>query len=411
MDKRMARLGVMIVLIVALGSACGQNSKNEDNNGWDVSDPLDDAGGSDATSPPVGAPGVMVLVDAQEVQLREGVSDVVDFVVPQGSVAVTITVAGASLSEMYALDSWTGPEGTVLVQENWVEDEPNRFAAFGLPTTICHTICDNRIAASEAAFATIAPNNPAATVLPGAHQIKVYGVRPTQTAMSPSNSRVKVTIHAKVMDAEPQTGVLDLNIHFTGSNGWSAATAPNDPAFQAVIDGVNQIYSQVGIELGEIAYHDVDPQFQVIESLQGAGSDMMQLLSTVSEGALNGANLFFVEEIKSPVGTILGIAGGIPGPVLVPGTGRSGVVVGTTTIQGGPTLAHVVAHELGHYMGLFHTTENLGGLAGPAHDPLPDTPEGDESYLMHASGAGGTLSPWQGKVMRLNPWVRQMEVE
>lgn len=406
---------------------CGNDNKRGQGSsdaGWDLGTPGegDDTGpaipGHDAVIIPPGTSGVVTLMDAREVQLQDGVSEVVDFVVPPGTVAVTVTVEGTHWGEMYALESWTGPEGSVLVQENWPEDEPNQLAALGMPTTICHTLCSNRIAASEAAFAAIAPNNPEATVVAGAHQLTVYGIHMGQTSIDLSNSNAFVTIHAKILDAEPQTGILDLNLHFTGSNGWTAQSAQQDPVFAALMDGVDEIYSQIGIEIGEVAWLDADTRFQVIETIQGENSDLMELFSQTPSGALNAVNLFFVEEIKTPPeaaifggGTILGIAGGIPGPVIVPGTGRSGVAVGTVLVEGGPQLHQVVAHELGHYLGLFHTTENLGGFIGPAHDPLPDTPEGDESYLMHASGAGDTLSPWQGKVMRQNPWVRHQEAE
>jgi hypothetical protein len=411
----MNKVGWVVALIAvsaALIGGCGKDEGRDQgvDTGWDVGDPLDDAG------VPHGPGEIATLVDRQQVQLSNGFSETIDFEVPTGAIAVTVTVEGANFAEMYSLDTWTGPEGTVLIKEGWVRDEPNQLANFGFPTTICHTLCSNRIVASEAAFATIAPNNPEAILKPGSHQIKIQGIVLTQTTIAPSNSVVKVSVHAKIMASEPATGVLDLNIFLTGANGWTAATAPTDPAFVAMLESVDGIYSQVGLSLGEIAYFDVDSRYRVLESIQGATSDMMQMFSTMPEGALNAANLFFVEEIQSPFGglgggTILGIAGGIPGPVLVPGTGRSGVAVGTKLVAGGPSLAHVVAHELGHYLGLFHTTENLGGLIGPAHDPLPDTPQSDESYLMHASGAGDKLSPWQGKVMRQNPWVRHLEVE
>ena len=65
-----------------------------------------------------------------------------------------------------------------------------------------------------------------------------------------------------------------------------------------------------------------------------------------------------------------------------------------------------MAHEAGHFLGLFHTSEQNFGLGGGIHDPLPDTPDNDESYLMFNTGAGDKLSPWQGRVMRSNPWVR-----
>ena len=72
--------------------------------------------------------------------------------------------------------------------------------------------------------------------------------------------------------------------------------------------------------------------------------------------------------------------------------------------QGAPAQVETtVAHEVGHFLKLFHTSEqSFTGI----HDPLPDTPDNDASYLMFNTGEGNRLSPWQGRVMRSNPWVR-----
>ena len=69
-----------------------------------------------------------------------------------------------------------------------------------------------------------------------------------------------------------------------------------------------------------------------------------------------------------------------------------------------------MAHEIGHFLGLFHTSEQA--IFGPQiHDPLPDTPENDDAYLMFNTGSGDLLSEWQGQVMRSNPWVSHPEPE
>jgi hypothetical protein len=61
-------------------------------------------------------------------------------------------------------------------------------------------------------------------------------------------------------------------------------------------------------------------------------------------------------------------------------------------------LAHVMAHEGGHWLGLFHTSEITGTL-----DQMPDTPEGQagNTYLMYpAVGGGTTISSGQAAVLR-----------
>ena len=85
----------------------------------------------------------------------------------------------------------------------------------------------------------------------------------------------------------------------------------------------------------------------------------------------------------------LGIAAGIPGPNGIPGTAASGVMVSVDThLDGdGETLltdlmGETMAHEVGHQLGLFHTTEDTG----TEHDPIGDTPECDVEYDLDGDG-------------------------
>ena len=124
----------------------------------------------------------------------------------------------------------------------------------------------------------------------------------------------------------------------------------------------------------------------------------------------NGLNFVFVEQILGDGGgTILGQSAGIPGPA-IQGTGASGVLVATLgdpafwnasewTIAG-----NTMAHEGGHFLGLFHPTERCGAdpttacpesglrtLPAWFHvDPIPDTPACPSS---RDTNRDGILSP------------------
>ncbi len=100
------------------------------------------------------------------------------------------------------------------------------------------------------------------------------------------------------------------------------------------------------------------------------------LRATALDGDLQGINLFFVADFLDDPGT-LGVAAGIPGPVGIDGTHGSGVVLSVEGHMNGRgevltgMLGETMAHEVGHQLGLFHTTE----AGGDSFDLFDDTPE------------------------------------
>jgi hypothetical protein len=89
---------------------------------------------------------------------------------------------------------------------------------------------------------------------------------------------------------------------------------------------------------------------------------------------VNGAvNLFFIKDFSSS--GILGIAAGMPGSMGIANS-WNGVLIGLMAHASGSTLnpqllGETAAHEMGHQLGLFHTTE----MGGTVFDILTDTPE------------------------------------
>jgi hypothetical protein len=302
------------------------------------------------------------------------------------------------------------------------------------------------------------------------------------------------------------TGTLDLEVYLaTDPNGPlpNADAVVANPATARFVSKLSEFFGHAGICLGTVTFRDIPdwartryaPAGQVDISGAGpggtpsasqtpSGCDDLSQLFTVAVAPSRAVHLFLAEDLvdaSSANGTltVLGIDGSIPGPSGVPGTVNGGAILGTFGLFGAErrgasgacrqpssagfgcgtdVLAYVAAHEAGHWLGLYHTTE----ATGTNFDPLTDTgrcpcarcaPSGERAScaergggssptLVDASlcagpsspiaelagralpGAGctgarnlmfwqfdpsvaeGQLSPQQGEIIRLNPAVR-----
>ncbi len=404
---------IALLACVALLAACGDEDETQ---------PLDiEEGGNveNASTPNASTPNGEPNVEPNNVNVGEnpavetilettattgasGFSTEITFDVPENTQSLAVTVNGER-GTTYTLAFWrNGPMGEFVVPQNW-------YTQSQVGPTLCLT-CPNRVVSADSAFAAMLPVNPALEVTPGQHSIGVFSYQIEGFNLAPAASNFEVKVVAKVLPARPEVGVVDVNFFFTGAGGWTAASAADDPEFQQVLDTVNEVWGQVDVTLGELTYNDVDSSYAVIEEATVPGGDLTELFALSSNAPRDAVNVFFVEELMAGgglggFGVILGISGGIPGPIGYSSSDKNGVALIVDPPPEIPTpIGLVFAHEVGHYLGLSHTSENP--LAGSTHDQLTDTPENDASYLMHNMGSGNKMSEQQGVVMRLNPWTR-----
>ena len=199
--------------------------------------------------------------------------------------------------------------------------------------------------------------------------------------------------------------VLDLNVWLANGILPTAATAAMDTRLQAILTRMDAILGQQGIRIGAIDYYDVtDSTYDNVTS--GEFGNMLQLTSAATHERLN---LFFVNQAIG--GGVVGVSATLGGPKKN-GTSLSGVM----SVYGGfstNTVGLIAAHEIGHFLGLYHTVEQSG-----SHDFIDDTAECPSSgtngacsvtgggYLMHWQAVGGAdISDGQGLVIRGHPLV------
>jgi hypothetical protein len=294
-----------------------------------------------------------------------------------------------SLFSIYDLNSW------IDTPIRWIPSGTEEVAAMLIPNTTTDRVTFRA-----------GPHQASVSVFGGAADVRVF-------------ARIKRAPGARVT-----SGTLDLNI-FSATTGVTAANAASNARLTQALDTFWTIYAGRGVTRGTIHYYDVTgTAFRNIDTTEGPTSELSQLFAQSAGRTEQAINLFLVDSFSGMRDgfTLLGVAGGIPGPPGVHGTGHSGVVVSFPSAAAGSAsnVGQTIAHELGHFLGLYHNSESVRACAagtGPTAtlscapfgggDVLADTSPTDTANLMYWAAMGGTsLSNGQGYVMLRSAIVR-----
>ncbi len=215
---------------------------------------------------------------------------------------------------------------------------------------------------------------------------------------------------------------LNINLHFVGVPGLSANQAEGDADVDQVLQVVRTIYSEMNITAKVANYIEAEENVANQYSMIRDFNDVYNLVATSTppgstpEDNLT-VNVFLINDFNiSEAPGLLGVSTGIPGMAGLHGNSGAGLVFSSASLgDDNQQLGQTMAHEIGHFLGLRHTTEHnfLG------HDPITDTPEclnpnlanfcPDSDNFMFAFALGGqqtVVTGGQRFVVRRNPLVQ-----
>jgi hypothetical protein len=413
------------------------------------------------------------------------VGEEVQFDVPEGTASLsvvsqavgandTITFQGTDIDNSAVPTLLKGPDGTVIYDDTasipgTTDPLPALSAIFagGSASTGAFTIPNTSKLLTQTATNGLPAGRWRLTVNDYAAECTLPALSGSCTFGATTANRYDVQVLLRPGPL-PATGAIDVAFYIVASGGTlTAASAVTRPDVARMVRTLSKIYGGAGICLSKVTFYDLPAWAQskyasgISADRTGPCDDLSQMFTLSQPG--NTLDFFLVQDIMATSnqgGTVVGIDGTIPGPSSLGGTVHSGAAVSLADLDAGTCagdaidLAHcgadmvgyIAAHEGGHWLGLFHTSEATGdsfdaaadtplcqcnatcvgatraakcGSAGGANPTLVTASDCRQATIATCQGTDnlmfwqvdqrfsiGNVSPQQGQVMRANPVVK-----
>lgn len=316
--------------------------------------PNDAPPGTDAWAPDAFVAGEDFVVSTTETR-NTGASGEIDVPVTITDQRSFMVVATSENASRLSVLSVTDPSGdTVLRWEDWYNEEQSYTSAIFAERTA--TTLNWPIRAEDDVLA------------PGTYVVRLGSYRVDGITSRPDIEVDVTTITNR--DADLTTGVLRVVIVWADGMADDAALVT---ATEAAVDHWNDVWSMAGLRV-EVRYVEstIDPDLPYPSAMTA------DLLDAASAFVEPGETAVIVGETINADPGQYGVAGRIPGPVIR--SPISAIVMGWLANAGGDGVfsdndiqlyGEVLAHEVGHFVGLFHPVER----DFDHWDALSDTPQ------------------------------------
>ncbi len=293
------------------------------------------------------------------------------FVIPENGISFLLSIF-LDNNNSVAFKSLTDPDGTDILSSSSI---PNLYLD----------------ASGSSGSGTYNKNGYANVLVPQSPSFSAKAGEWTFTAYN--NDRVKIALRTGTV---PSDTTFTVQPFITGTT-WTATD------ISEALNVMSEIYLKNGVNL------TINSTIIITEAEYSAVSKNFTNSTTsalVKQGSLDALNIFFIEDYS--VYNMYGNAAGMPGSMgdlnSWNGVLASLTAHATGTLLDAQLLGETAAHEMGHQLGLFHTTEE----GGTTFDILSDTPECPSSTKDNDSNGTVTAEECDGfggdNLMFWTPW-------
>lgn len=240
-------------------------------------------------------------------------------------------------------------------------------------------------ASPEVAVALWPPtDDPAASLVPGTYRFSLVTLLP----------------EAQPLEVEAYLGFgaerLEVNAFLPPALGF-AVDHPSVVQFALALEQALGALLDRPVEVAPVLLADGAPVDLVVDSAAGDLAALSALAAAAPDVG-SGLDVYLVGQVVDAGDRQSGFSGGLPAPLGLRGTRAAVTAIRTPLLEDFPiAVADLAAHELGHALGLFHTTEPFGDRV----DPITDTPacplecdrDGDGVLLASECGRNGSRAP------------------
>ncbi len=272
--------------------------------------------------------------------------------------------------------------------------------------------CSQRVSVLHGSGLYVLPSSDAPFAPQGPLLLRL-GARDCTSLLStqvPPGERWRVGVRWLGPPAPEAPGTLTVDFFLTSGSALAVHPAPRI-ALAEVLHQVNQMLAPglLSVTLGEVisidapdplrfATDDMGPLERVIQ--RGGGGTLGGGVPVLLAGCLQQVDPL-LGRTAEPDGFVPRVPGGWGAADGIYLRGRACFASASPDAFAAATLAKLLAHELGHYLGLYHTVEEDGRT-----DPISDTDERNLMYFQPLVGFADGLSAGQFRVLRRHPLWR-----